>query len=49
MKTKVMYINFENVEIETIDGKKSKQTVVEETGEQAANTWVAGHVLRKET
>ena len=44
-----MYINLESVEIETIDGKKSKQTVVEETGEQAANTWAAGHVLRKET
>ena len=29
--------------------KKSKETVVEETGEQAANTWAAGHVLRKET
>ena len=49
MTTKVMYINVENVEIETIDGKKSKQTVVEETGEQAANTLAAGHVLRKET
>ena len=44
-----MYINLESVEIETIDGKKSKQTVVEETGEQAANTWAAVHVLRKET
>ena len=44
-----MYINVESVEIETIDGKKSKQTVVEETGEQAANTLAAGHVLRKET
>ena len=49
IKTKVMYINFESVEIETIDGKKSKQTVVEETGEQAANTLATGHVLRKET
>ena len=44
-----MYINLESVEIETIDGKKSKQTVVEETGEQAANTWTARHVQSKET
>ena len=29
--------------------KISKQTVVEETGVQAANTWAAGHVLRKKT
>ena len=44
-----MCINVESVEIETNDGKKGKQTVVEETGEQAANTWAAGHVLRKKT
>ena len=29
--------------------KKGKQTVVEETEEQAANTWAVGHVLRKKT
>jgi len=44
-----MYINVGSVEIETIDGKKSKQTVLEEIGEQAANTWAVGHVLRNET
>ena len=34
--------------MKTVDGAKIKQVVVEDTGEQDSNTWLAGYVLRKE-
>ena len=33
-KTKVMYFNVEKEDIETIDGKKIKQAIIEQSGEQ---------------
>ena len=33
-KSKVMYFNVEKEDIETIDGKKIKQAIIEQLGEQ---------------